>query len=144
MWCFARFGTICATHPIYSNQAIYTTNLDFIIHISSVIRQKGEFQNECFKKTKYAKHFLQPPPPFDACVCVSGGKKCSFFGKFGVLCFLETPTLRFVLLPYCLRFQCFRQSSSHLKCLMLLVNWKVLASCNHFHNFSFYHIEVVW
>ena len=23
-------------------------------------------------------------------VCVSGGKKCSFFGKFGVLCFLET------------------------------------------------------
>ena len=21
---------------------------------------------------------------------VSGGKKCSFFGKFGVLCFLET------------------------------------------------------
>ena len=77
-------------------------------------------------------------------VSVSGGKKCSFFGKFGVLCFLETPTLRFVLLPYCLRFQCFRQSSSHLKCLMLLVNWKVLASCNHFHNFSFYHIEVVW
>ena len=33
-------------------------------------------------------------------VCVSGGKKCSFFGKFGVLCFLETPVLRFALLPY--------------------------------------------
>ena len=32
---------------------------------------------------------------------VSGGKKCSFFGKFGVLCFLETPILRFALLPYC-------------------------------------------
>ena len=31
---------------------------------------------------------------------VSGGKKCSFFGKFGVLCFLETPVLRFTLLPY--------------------------------------------
>ena len=29
-----------------------------------------------------------------------GGKKCSFFGKLGVLCFLETPVLRFVLLPY--------------------------------------------
>ena len=29
-----------------------------------------------------------------------GVKKCSFFGKFGVLCFLETPVLRFVLLPY--------------------------------------------
>ena len=25
---------------------------------------------------------------------VSGGKKCSFFGKFGVLCFLVTPVLR--------------------------------------------------
>ena len=30
---------------------------------------------------------------------VSGGKKCLFFGKFGVLCFLETPVLRFALLP---------------------------------------------
>ena len=33
-------------------------------------------------------------------VCVSGGKKCSFFGKFDVLCFYETPVLRFALLPY--------------------------------------------
>ena len=32
--------------------------------------------------------------------CVLGGKKYSFFGKFGVLCFLETPVLRFALLPY--------------------------------------------
>ena len=31
---------------------------------------------------------------------VSGGKKCSFFGKFGVLCFLETPVLRSAVLPY--------------------------------------------
>ena len=34
------------------------------------------------------------------CMYVSGGKKCSFFGNFGVLCFLETPVLRFSLLPY--------------------------------------------
>ena len=33
-------------------------------------------------------------------VCVSGGKKCLFFRNFGVLCFLETPVLRFALLPY--------------------------------------------
>ena len=33
-------------------------------------------------------------------VCVSGGKKCSFFGKFGELSFLETPVLRFTLLSY--------------------------------------------
>ena len=42
---------------------------------SSVIRQKGESQN-------------------------SGSKKFLFFGQFGVLCFLETPVLRFTLLPY--------------------------------------------
>ena len=28
-------------------------------------------------------------------------KNCSFFGKFGVLCFLVTPGLRFAFLPYC-------------------------------------------
>ena len=28
------------------------------------------------------------------------GKKCSFFGRFGVLSFIETPVLRFALLPY--------------------------------------------
>ena len=43
------------------------------------------------------KYFL--PPDTHTYVCVSGGKKCSFFGKFGVLCFLETPVLRFALLP---------------------------------------------
>ena len=31
---------------------------------------------------------------------VSGGKKCLSFGKFELLCFLETPVLRFALLPY--------------------------------------------
>ena len=69
--------------------------------LSSVIRQKDKSQNRCFKKTKLVKFsekrtFLTP--------CVSGGKKCSFFGKFDVLCFLETPVLRFVLLSYYRRF----------------------------------------
>ena len=32
--------------------------------------------------------------------CVSGVKKCLFFRKFGVLCFLVAPVLRFVFLPY--------------------------------------------
>ena len=43
-------------------------------------------------------HFL--PPDTHTYVCVSGGKKCSFFGKIGVLCFLKTPVLRFALLLY--------------------------------------------
>ena len=29
-------------------------------------------------------------------VCLSGGKKCSFFEKLGLLCFLATAVLRFV------------------------------------------------
>ena len=33
-------------------------------------------------------------------VCVSGGKKCLFFRNFGALCFLQTPDLKFALLPY--------------------------------------------
>ena len=71
---------------------------------SSVMRQKGESQNGCFKKTKHAKYsekrtFLAP---FNISYVrvLSGGKKCSFFGKFVVLCFFETPILRFALLPY--------------------------------------------
>ena len=59
-----------------------------------------------YKKTKQAKfsekqHFL--PPDTHRYVCVSRSKKCSFFGKFGLLCFLVTPVLRFALLPYCRR-----------------------------------------
>ena len=34
-------------------------------------------------------------------MCVSKGKKCLFFRKFGVLSYLLTPVLRFTLLPYC-------------------------------------------
>ena len=66
---------------------------------SSVIRHKGESSRKQstpnFPKNE---HFL--PPDTQTYVCLSGGKKCSFFWKFGVLCFLETPVLRFALLPY--------------------------------------------
>ena len=43
-------------------------------------------------------HFL--PPDTHTHVCVSGVKKCLFFGKSSVLCFVVTPVLRFALLPY--------------------------------------------
>ena len=82
--------------------------------LSSVIRQRGVSRNGCFKKTKQPnfpknKHFL---PPYTY-VCVSGGEKCFFFWKFGVLCFLETPILRFALLPYCRRRQDCTQDLSY-------------------------------
>ena len=74
---------------------------------SSVVRQKGESQNAYFKKTKHVKFSEKRSffTPWHA--CISGGKKWSFFGKFDLLCFLETPFLRFTLLPY------YRQNVRH-------------------------------
>ena len=47
---------------------------------------------QIFRKNK---HFLPPDTHTYKCM----GKKCSFFGKIGVLCSLETLVLRFALLP---------------------------------------------
>ena len=70
---------------------------------SSVIRKKGESQNGCFKKTKLPK-FSEKQTFLTPWYAQEGmriwGKKCSFFGKFGVLCFLETPVLTSCLLAY--------------------------------------------
>ena len=57
-------------------------------NIMSAIRQTGKSQNGCYKKTKRTKfsrkeHFL--PSDTHTYVCVTAGKKCSFFGKFGVV-----------------------------------------------------------
>ena len=67
------------------------------------MRQKGEPQTGVSRKQDTPnfpknEHFL--PPDTHTYVWVSEGKKCSFFRKFGVLCFLETPILRFALLLY--------------------------------------------
>ena len=66
---------------------------------SSVIRQKGESQNGCFKKKQSMLNFPKNEHFFSPDTHVSEGKKYSFFRKFGVLCFLETPVLRCALLP---------------------------------------------
>ena len=41
--------------------------------------------------------FSGPYYPVFGHTCVSGSKKCLLFGKFDVLCFLETPASRFAL-----------------------------------------------
>ena len=48
-------------------------------------------------------------------VSVSRGKRCSFFGKFEVLCILETLVLRFALLPY------YRRAAAMTEVMVLLV-----------------------
>ena len=101
LWCLSRW----LWHLVikFKINDIFVRVFNWILSInSSVIRKKGKSQNGCFKKTKHVKFsekrlFLTPWYPH---VCVSGGKKCSFFGKFGLLCFLKTPVLRFALLPY--------------------------------------------
>ena len=78
--------------------------------VSSVMSQNGESQNGSFKKTKHAKFYEKQTfliPDAHTYMRLSGGKKCSFFGKVGVLCFLETPVLRLALLPY------YRQSAEY-------------------------------
>ena len=75
---------------------------------SSVIKQKVESKTEVTRKQSTVNflkkvHFLSPDT--HAYVCVSGGQKCSLFGKFGVFCFLVTSVLRSALLPYYRRVQ---------------------------------------
>ena len=48
-------------------------------------------------------HFL--PSDTHTEVCVSGGKKCLLFGKFGVVYFLVTTVFRFTFLPYSNKFR---------------------------------------
>ena len=73
-------------------------------HVSSVIRRKGESQKGCFKKTKHVKfpgktNISNPLVRTRTCAYL-GIRNVRFFGKFDVFCFLETPVLRFALLPY--------------------------------------------
>ena len=67
---------------------------------SSVIRQKGVNLKTGVSKKQSMLNFPKNEHFFSPDTHVSEGKKYSFFGKFGVLCFLETPVLRFALLPY--------------------------------------------
>ena len=67
-------------------------------HKSPVIRQRAILKTGVSRKQSTPnfsknKHFLH----YDThtYVYVSGGKNFSFFGKFGVPCFLVTPVLRF-------------------------------------------------
>ena len=70
-----------------------------------VIRQKRESQNGCFKKTKHAKFsekwtFLTLWYAHVRTCAYQGVRNVRFFGKLGVLCFLETLVLTFAFLPY--------------------------------------------
>ena len=73
-------------------------------HHNSIVvgnKAKGWISKRVFQDIKarqiFRKTYISYP------LVKKGGKKCSFFGKFRVLCFLETLVLRFSLLLYCRR-----------------------------------------
>ena len=66
-------------------------------------KAKGWISKRVFQENKARQFFRKTNisyPLICTRTCGTGGKKCSFFGKFGVLCYLETPVLRFAFLPY--------------------------------------------
>ena len=89
---------ICAFVRLYLNTLEYSYFVLLNLK-TSVIRQKGEVTGkQSAPNFPRNKHFL--PPDTQTYVCLSVGKICLFFGKFGALCFLVTCILRFTLLPY--------------------------------------------
>ena len=72
--------------------------------VSIVLRNASKKKDNIFDVLLDSVPFVQfkkrEKHPWHTYVCVSGGKKSFFFGKFGSLCFLVTPILRWVLFPY--------------------------------------------
>ena len=61
---------------------------------------KGQISKWVFQENKACQIFRKTNISYS----LMRSKKCSFFRKFDMLCFLETSVLRFALLPYYRRF----------------------------------------
>ena len=98
-WLFKFFWTI--NNPLRANPTKWSNTLEHFV---------GKLPTNCLsvfdhfvglglvlKALTFIEVFAEA---FITNVCVSGDKKCSFFGKFDVPCFFVTPLLRFALLPY--------------------------------------------
>ena len=59
-------------------------------------KAKGQISKRVFQENIARQIFRKTKISY---LCIRG-KKCSFSGKFAMLCFLEIPVLRFVVLPY--------------------------------------------
>ena len=71
---------------------------------SAVIKAKGRILKRVFQENK-ARQVFRKTNIYPQIRTRTGVEKCLFLGKFGELCFLETPVLRFALLPYYRRTQ---------------------------------------
>ena len=68
------------------------------VGLSRLVVKLGWISKRVFQENKARQIFRKSSISYP--LCVSGSKKCSFFGEFGVVSFLETPVLRFALSPY--------------------------------------------
>ena len=111
-----------------SNSNMKQGNKMFFYVISVAFGWKAEFVIAVFAKQKniFWVHDLQKlfRSTLNTYLCESGCKNCSFFGKFGVFCFLETPVLRFALLAYYRRNMLFHFFMVHnISPIMNLQSW---------------------
>ena len=122
-------STLLVLRNLENEIAIIITQ--FTAHTSIVCivgnKPKGRISKRLFQGNKASQakfsekwHFL----PLDTYtyMCISGGKKCLFFGKFDVLCFLETPVLKLAYLAYCRRYRHCEIAWTSMKSLITYLN----------------------
>ena len=87
----------------YSIQYTCTYMHSILVHVFRN-KAKGRISKRVFQENKarqiFRKTNISYPLIRTRTYCWFFGKKCWLFGKFGVLCFLVTTVLRFVLLLY--------------------------------------------
>ena len=86
-------------------------------------KAKGRISKRVFQESKARQNFRETNISYPL-IRTCTGKKCLFFGNFGVLCFLETPVLRFARLPYYRRIK--ERMQERLKSPVVL-NWLVFS-----------------
>ena len=80
---------------LYRQQSIQMQCKSIYLSIWKFVGNKAK---RVFQENKARQIFGKNEHFFPPDTYTSGGKKCSFHGKFGVPCFLETHVLRFALL----------------------------------------------
>ena len=93
---FAILHLFTTLKDIYLEGFVYRRKYDKRANLKTGVTKKQSTLN--FPKNEHL------PSDTHTQVRASGSKKCLFFGKCGMLCFLVTPVLRFVLLAYYRRY----------------------------------------
>ena len=85
---------ICTTNEMNDSYMRCNFELKSVNFVGN--KAKGRISKRVFQENK-ARHIFRKTKISYPCI---RGKKCSLFGKFSMLYFLEIPILRFAVLPY--------------------------------------------